>query len=78
MILNNLSTIMGRDRLKISDVIDGTGLARNTVADLYHGRAKRVDLETLDKLCSFLDISVGEILEHKKDAEVHSTNVKED
>lgn len=70
MILNNLSTIMGRDRLKISDVIEGTGLARNTVADLYHGRAKRVDLETLDKLCSFLNVSVGEILEHKKDAEV--------
>lgn len=69
MILNNLSTIMGRDRLKISDVIDGTGLARNTVADLYHGRAKRVDLETLDKLCSFLNATVGEILEHKKDAD---------
>lgn len=68
MITNKLSEIMGRKRLKISDVLEGTGLARNTVAELYHGRAKRVDLETLDKLCTYLDVGVGELLEHEKDA----------
>ena len=51
MIENRLSEIMGRKRLKISDVVNRSGLARNTVAELYHGRAKRVDIETLDKLC---------------------------
>ncbi|MEC0242788.1 helix-turn-helix transcriptional regulator [Paenibacillus dokdonensis] len=70
MIINRLSEIMGRERLKISDVINRTGLARNTVADLYHGRAKRVDLETLDKLCSALNCSTEEILQHVKLAEV--------
>jgi putative transcriptional regulator len=69
MIVNKLSEIMGRKRLKISDVLGGTGLARNTVAELYHGRAKRVDLETLDRLCNYLDVEIGDILEHKKDAE---------
>ena len=68
MIENKLSELMGRKRLKISDVIEGTGLARNTVAELYHGRAKRFDMDTLDKLCTFLDAEVGELLEHKKDA----------
>ncbi|HWQ43020.1 MAG TPA: helix-turn-helix transcriptional regulator [Desulfosporosinus sp.] len=68
MITNKLSEIMGRKRLKISDVLEGTGLARNTVAELYHARAKRVDMETLDKLCTYLDVGVGELLEHKKDA----------
>lgn len=66
LVINKLSEIMGRKRLKISDVIDGTGLARNTVAELYHGRAKGVQFETLDKLCYYLDVKVGEILEHKK------------
>ncbi|EHQ88315.1 putative transcriptional regulator [Desulfosporosinus youngiae DSM 17734] len=68
MVENRLSEIMGRKRLKISDVVKGTELARNTVVELYHGRAKRVDLDTLDKLCSFLGVGIGEIFEHKKDA----------
>jgi len=69
MIENKLSEVMGRKRLKISDVIEGTGLARNTVAEMYHGRSKATNFETLDKLCTFLDVGVGELLEHKKDAE---------
>lgn len=67
MITNKLSEIMGRNRQKISDVIDGTGLARNTVAELYHGRVKRVDIETLDKLCSHFGVGVGDILEYTDD-----------
>ncbi|HHY26881.1 MAG TPA: helix-turn-helix transcriptional regulator [Desulfitobacterium dehalogenans] len=66
MIENRLSEIMGRKRLKISEVLEGTGLARNTVADLYHGRAKGVQFETLDKLCTYLDVEVGELLVHEK------------
>ncbi|MHB1651692.1 MAG: helix-turn-helix domain-containing protein [Desulfitobacteriaceae bacterium] len=69
MIINKVSEVMGKKRLKISDVIEGTGLARNTVAELYHGRAKRVDLETLDKLCTYLNAEIGDLIEHKKDAE---------
>ncbi|RNC63146.1 MAG: hypothetical protein AWM53_01531 [Candidatus Dichloromethanomonas elyunquensis] len=66
MIENKLSEIMGRKRLKISDVLEGTGLARNTVAELYHGRAKGVQFETLDRLCSYLGVEVGELLVHEK------------
>ncbi|MEK4236438.1 helix-turn-helix domain-containing protein [Paenibacillus sp. FSL H7-0714] len=70
MIENKLSEIMGRKRLKISDVIEKTGLARNTVAELYHGRAKRVDLETLDKLCKALECeSLCEIIEFRQEVE---------
>lgn len=67
MIINHLSEIMGRKRMKVSDVVAGTGLAINTVSGLYHDKVKRVDLETLDKLCSFLDVRLEEILEHKKE-----------
>ncbi len=69
MIENRLSEIMGRKRLKISEVLEGTGLARNTVADLYHGRAKGVQFETLDKLCTYLGVEVGELLTHEKSTE---------
>ncbi|SET61814.1 helix-turn-helix transcriptional regulator [Paenibacillus sp. NFR01] len=67
MIKNNLSEIMGRKRLKVRDVVRGTGLAINTVSGLYHDTSKRVDIDTLDKLCTFLDVSTGELLEHVKE-----------
>lgn len=67
MIENRLSEIMGRKRLKVADVVTGTGLAINTVSGLYHDRVKRVDLETLDKLCEFLQCDVGDILQHYKE-----------
>lgn len=69
MIINHLSEIMGRKRLKISDVVAGTGLAINTVSGLYKDTYKRVDLDTLDKLCLFLGVGIGEIFEHKKEQE---------
>jgi putative transcriptional regulator len=67
MVINHLSEIMGRKRLKIADVVAGTGLAINTVSGLYHDKVKRVDLETLDKLCDFLEVGIGDILEHVKE-----------
>lgn len=69
MIENKLSAVMGSRRLKISDVVEMTGLGRTTVSELYHGRAKRVDMETLNKLCRALECnSLADILEYKEDA----------
>ncbi|KJD42544.1 helix-turn-helix domain-containing protein [Paenibacillus terrae] len=67
MIVNHLSEIMGRKRLKVADVVAGTGLAVNTVSGLYHDKVKRVDLDTMDKLCAFLEVKLGDILEHVAD-----------
>lgn len=74
MIINHLSEIMGRKRLSQRDVVRGTGLAINTVAGLYNDKAKRVDFETVDKLCEFLDVSVGELFEHKKNEKPNDIN----
>ncbi|MNW38896.1 hypothetical protein D3C74_159740 [compost metagenome] len=69
MVINHLSEIMGRKRMKVADVAAATGLAMNTVSGLYHDKVKRVDLDTLGKLCDFLDVGIGDILEHIKDGE---------
>ena len=65
MIINHLSEIMGRKRLTVTDVVAGTGLAINTVSGLYHDKVKRLDLETLDRLCTFLEVGISDVLEHK-------------
>ena len=64
MIKCNLSTYMGRERKKIQDVVNETGLARNTVGNLYRDKATRIDYDTIDKLCRMFHIGVGELLEY--------------
>ena len=51
----NLSKIMGISRYKIEDIHKHTGLSRTTISKLYHDKMERVDYETLNKLCAFLN-----------------------
>lgn len=63
MVRCQLSLLMGRDKLKISDVARLTGLNRSTITALYHETAKRVDLEAIEQLCRLFNCSVGQLLE---------------
>lgn len=67
MIKCHLSRLMGERKLKILDVARQTGLHRNTVTLLYHETASRVDLETIDRLCAFFEVPVGELFERVPD-----------
>lgn len=68
MIVNKLSEVMGKKRLKIKDVIEKSGLSRNTITDLYYDKSKMVLFDTLDRLCGALDCqSLSEILEYIPD-----------
>lgn len=62
-------------RLKVRDIVEKrdmtqlelqsrTGLAYSTVNDLYHGKTRRIELATLDVLCTALACKVGDLLEH--------------
>lgn len=64
MIKCHLSRLMGERKLKISDVARDTGLHRNTVTLLYQETATRIDVDAIDKLCTYFGVSVGELLEH--------------
>ena len=44
-----------------------TGLAYSTVNDLYHGKTKRIELDTLDVLCRTLNCDVSDLLEYVGD-----------
>ena len=65
MVKCNLSLLMGRDKLNIQDVCNATGLARNTVANLYKDTVKRIDYKTIEKLCQLFNCTVGELLEYE-------------
>ena len=69
MIKCHLSRLMGEKKLKISDVARDTGLHRNTITLLYQETATRVDLDAVNGLCRYFDVSVGELFEYQPDPE---------
>lgn len=65
---NNLRIILAKKKLKMSDVVEGTGLSRNTIRALYYETAKGIQFQTLEALCKFLGCEVGELFEVQKEA----------
>ncbi len=61
MITCNLSEILGRKKIKVSDVCRDTGINRGTADRLYYDTAQRVDLEVIDELCKYLECSIEEL-----------------
>lgn len=62
-----LSALMGERRLKMSDVVRGSGISKMTVWNLYHDRATRIGFDVLAKLCRFLDCQPGDLLVYVPD-----------
>ncbi len=63
MIRCHLSTLMGRDKLRIADVSRRTGLNRSTITSLYRETTTRVDLPAIEQLCHLFNCQVGDLLE---------------
>lgn len=67
MIVNNFSLLLAGKLLKISKLSKETSISRVTLTNLYYRRTKQIDLETLNKLCSYLHCSIGDIFEFQED-----------
>jgi len=67
MIRCHLSTLMGRDKLRIADVSRHTGLNRSTITALYRETATRIDLPAIGQLCRLFDCQVGDLFEYVQD-----------
>jgi len=63
MLVNRLSEVMGKRRMKVTELAAASGLARNTVTELYYDRAKMISLATLERLCVALRCQPGELFE---------------
>ena len=62
MLRIRLSTLLGERRLRISDVCRDTGINRGTLTRLYYESAERIDVDTLERLCSYLACDVSDLL----------------
>lgn len=61
---NHFSRLLGERLLKVSDVYRGTGISKTTLTDIYYQRSTNVQLETLQKICDFLQVPLSELIEY--------------
>lgn len=76
MIRIHLSRLLGENKEKLADLIRATGLARNTVAGLYHETTSRLDIETLNAICQHYQCGIAELLEYIPDADNDDVEVE--
>ncbi|KLU61798.1 hypothetical protein CEB3_c19770 [Peptococcaceae bacterium CEB3] len=69
MIRNNLSEIMGRKRLKITQLAEMAGVNKNTVLNLYHDASTRIEFQVMDKLCAALHCQPGDLFEYVEEGD---------
>ena len=67
MIQSNLSEMLGRKRMKMSELSQRAGLNKNTVLNLYHDRSTRIEFEVLNKICNALECTPNDILGYSPD-----------
>lgn len=63
MIKCNLSRMMDKRHVKVSNVARETGIHRGTITRLTNNSAVRVDFEVLEKLCCYMDCEICDLLE---------------
>lgn len=64
MIRSHLGRLLGERRMKIADLARETGVHRNALTLLYRDEAARIDVATIDKVCTFFGCTVGDLLEY--------------
>lgn len=69
MIVNHLPTLLAERRLKVADAVRATGISKTTLHKIYNDQSTRIDFDTIDSLCKFLEVKVGDIFEYVDDSE---------
>jgi len=59
---NNMRVLLAKQRKKVSDVHEVTGISKSTLTALYYERTKNPDTQTLLKIAKCLNVSLDELL----------------
>ena len=63
MVKCNLAVLMGHRKVRVVEVARACNLNRSTVSSLYFERARRIDFDTVEKLCRYFNCQVGDLLQ---------------
>lgn len=65
MIKSNLGEILKQKNLSIRQVSRDTGIRFESLRTLVDGSMERIPKAMLDKLCNYLGVTVGQIIEYE-------------
>lgn len=69
LIVSRLPVILAEKKLRVADVVRATGMSKSTLHKLYNEESSRIDFNTIDQLCEFLDVQVGDLFVYKPNTE---------
>lgn len=67
MIKIKLKEIIEKRNITLTEIHQATGISKNTLSIIANGTSKGIQFDTLDKLLSFLNVGVSELIEHQND-----------
>ena len=48
------------------EIFNATGISTSTISDIIRGKRHNIRLDTVDKLCDFLDCRIQDLLEFER------------
>lgn len=63
-----LRVLMAEREMTQGQLREALGLGTHTVSKLYNNRFDRVDRETIEKLCDYFEVEIGELFVLKDEA----------
>lgn len=64
-----MARLLGERKLKVAEVARELDIHKNIIYRLYNETAVRIDLSVVEKLCRYLDVSIGDFFELADDEE---------
>jgi putative transcriptional regulator len=69
MIRIKVAELMGRNKMNQKAVAEATGMRPNTVSQLWHGAAKRIEMDQIEALCKLFKCQPGDLFEYVEETE---------
>ncbi|MHA3116560.1 XRE family transcriptional regulator [Acinetobacter sp. ANC 4635] len=66
MVICKLPILLAERKMRVADLIRGTGINKTTLHKLYNGELTRIDLDTIDRICDYLNVQVGDLFIFEK------------
>ncbi|MCD5414700.1 MAG: helix-turn-helix transcriptional regulator [Clostridiales bacterium] len=74
MIKIKVSDMLGKYKMTRKELSKLTGIRPNTIGALYNETVKRIDIDSLDKMCKVFNCELYEIIEYVPDEAVCEKN----
>ncbi|MED0987731.1 helix-turn-helix transcriptional regulator [Bacillus paramycoides] len=65
-IIVNLDVVLAKRKMSVTKLSERLGITMANVSILKNGKAKAINISTLDKICEILECQPGDILDYKK------------